>query len=284
MVRPLRVEFSGALYHLSTRGNDRREIFVSDCNRIKFLKILAKVVKSHNWMCHAYCLMDNHYHLLIETPEGNLSKGMRDLNSSYAQVFNNTQGRDGHVFKGRFYSSLIEKETYLLEVARYIVLNPVRAKIVNHPRDWKWSSFRATAGYTKSERLLTTDWILNHFSEDRTLARQEYRKFVLDGIDSGNPFVDVVEGNILGYPQFVDFVWGLNPDVDKLKEIPKRERMLGRPKLKDLFTKCKGKKDRNRMIEIAFFRCAYSQREIADFLKIHYSSVSKIIKNSRFKT
>ena len=146
MSRPLRIQYPGAVYHITARGNRRSNIFFDNYDRELFLHKLAIAISHHGWICHAYCLMKNHYHLVIETPEANLSKGMRDLNKDYSQAFNRKHETVGHVFQGRYKSFCIEKEQYLLEVIRYTALNPVRAKIVRNPADWVWSSFAATAG------------------------------------------------------------------------------------------------------------------------------------------
>ena len=143
MARPLRLEFAGAIYHLTARGNRREDIFEDNVDREVFLSVLEKVCDTYNWVCHAYCLMSNHYHLLIETPDGNLSKGMRQLNGVYTQAHNRKHGRSGHVFQGRYKAIVVEKEAYLLELCRYIVLNPVRAGMVRSAKDWPWSSYRA---------------------------------------------------------------------------------------------------------------------------------------------
>ena len=142
MARPLRIEFANALYHVTARGNERRDIFFDTTDREAFLNGLAASCDRFNWLCHAYCLMSNHYHLLIETPDGNLSAGMRQLNGCYTQQVNRRHGRVGHLFQGRFKGILVEKDAYLLEMARYIVLNPVRAGMVASPADWPWSSYR----------------------------------------------------------------------------------------------------------------------------------------------
>ena len=134
MARPLRIEFAGAVYHVTSRGNHRAMIYEDDGDRVLFLEVLESVVERFNWLCHAYCLMGNHYHLLIETPEGNLSAGMRHLNQVYTQRYNRAHGVVGHLFQGRFKSVLIEKEAHLLEVCRYVVLNPVRAGMVAQAR------------------------------------------------------------------------------------------------------------------------------------------------------
>jgi hypothetical protein len=126
--------------------------------------------------------MDNHYHLLIETIDPTLSRGMRQLNGVYTQVFNRRHDRVGHVFQGRYKAILVEKEAYLLELSRYIVLNPVRAKIVKKPEEWEWSSYRATAGLREAPPFLTVDWILGQFASERRRAQRLYRKFVAGGI------------------------------------------------------------------------------------------------------
>ena len=135
MARPLRLEFPGALYHITSRGNARQEIFLSDDDRTSFLNLLGREVKQQRWNCYAYCLMSNHYHIVIETPEGNLVLGMRRLNGAYSQEFNRRHGRVGHLFQGRYKSIIVDRESYLLELCRYVVLNPVRAGIVEQPGD-----------------------------------------------------------------------------------------------------------------------------------------------------
>jgi len=145
MARPLRIEFPGAVYHVTSRDNTRAPIFIDDSDREDFLSILGSVVRRYNWLCHAYCLMGNHYHLIIETIEGNISRGMRQLNGVYTQKFNWKHARTGHIFQGRFKAILVEKESYLLEVSRYVVLNPVRANMVERPEAWRWSNYAATA-------------------------------------------------------------------------------------------------------------------------------------------
>ena len=161
----MRIEFEGALYHVTARGNRQESIFYCDDDRDSFLHILGKVITRYNWICHAYCLMDNHYHLMIETPEANLSAGMRQLNGVYTQTLNRTHGKVGHVFQGRFKSILVEKESYLLELCRYIVLNPVRVGCVAKPDEWVWSSYNATTTGKNVPEWLTVDWVLAQFSK-----------------------------------------------------------------------------------------------------------------------
>ena len=151
MARPLRLEFPGAIYHVTARGNARNEIFIDDEDRRLFLDCLGEVVARFGWRCHAYCLMDNHYHLLIETPEGNLSRGMRQLNGVYTQRFNRRHGRVGHVFQGRFKAIVVDRDGYLLELCRYVVLNSMRAGVIKKlsatpgavtRQRWAWPNVR----------------------------------------------------------------------------------------------------------------------------------------------
>ena len=146
MARPLRVLFPGALYHVYARGNERRAIFGDQSDFVRFLELLELAIARHAWLCHAYCLMSNHYHLLVETPRANLPAGMRHLNGCYSQDFNRRRNRVGHLFQGRYAAVLVEKETGLLPVFRYIARNPVRARICQRPQDWRWSSYAAAIG------------------------------------------------------------------------------------------------------------------------------------------
>lgn len=284
MTRPLRIEYTGALYHITSRGNKKEPIFLSDSDRILFLKILEKTIFKHNWLCYSYSLMDNHYHLLIETPDGNLSSGIRDLNGIYTQSFNKKNKTVGHLLQGRFKSFLIEKETYLLEVARYIVLNPVRAGLVDHPKDWLWSSYRATAGIDIAPRFLTTDYILGMFSENLKEAQQKYKKFVKKGIKESSPFDQINEGKILGSPQFIHEAWEKSGNTDQIKEIPRSDRIIGRPSLDEIFVDIQSKQKRNELILFSSIRCGYSNTDIAKKLNITPAAVSVIIKKLRFKT
>jgi len=168
MARPLRIEYEGAIYHVTSRGNGRSEIYRSDEDRVMFLDVLAHVVDRFGWICHAYCLMDNHYHLMIETPQANLSRGMRQLNGMYTQRFNRNHKLVGHVYQGRFTSIVVDKDAYLLALSRYIARNPVAAGMVDDVLDWPWSSCRATAGKIFAPKFLTIDWLLSQFGQSNT--------------------------------------------------------------------------------------------------------------------
>ena len=155
MARPLRLEYPGAVYHVTARGNARQDIFVNDVDREKFLAILTATISRYHWLCHAYCLMGNHYHLLLETPDPNLSLGMRMLNGVYTQAYNRIHGKTGHIFQGRYKAVLIEKDAHLLELCRYIVLNPVAAGMVTGPAQCPWSSYRGTISEGEAPDFLT---------------------------------------------------------------------------------------------------------------------------------
>ncbi len=196
MARPLRVHYEGAVYHVTSRGNERKNIVRSDKDRELFLWVLAQVVEDHHVMCHAWVLMDNHYHLLVETPEANLSRAIRHLNGVYTQKFNRRNNRVGHLFQGRYKAIHVEKGTHLLELCRYVVLNPVRARLVKHPRKWKWSSYRATAGIEKKEPWFEVDWVLGQFGRQSKQAQRAYRKFVLEGLRKKESPWEKMEGGV----------------------------------------------------------------------------------------
>jgi len=178
--RPLRLQLAGGLYHIGARGNRRQQIFSDETDYRRFLEILAAVIERFQWRCHAYCLMTNHFHLVIETPEPNISEGMQLLNGTYAQWFNLRYGYQGHLFQGRFFSELIESAYHLLELSRYVVLNPVRAGLCSDPGGWPWSSYRAFVGEVRRAAFLTVDWVLGQFGREPSRARETFRRFVLD--------------------------------------------------------------------------------------------------------
>jgi len=276
MARPLRIEYENALYHVTSRGNDKQPIYLDDADRETFLDILSQVVGRYKWICHAYCLMGNHYHLIIETPEANLSKGMRQLNGVYTQAFNRRHHRVGHIFQGRYKAILVEREVYLLELTRYVALNPVRAGVKEDPGDWLWSSYRATAGLEEAPEFLTIDWILGQFSEQHQKAQFLYRAFVREGRDE-EPLEDLKGGIFLGSEGFVESL-GFHLE-EKLSDIefPKAQRLVARPALDQIFSEEKRRKtkERDRLIYQAVHDYGYRLREVGEFLGLHYSTVSK---------
>jgi len=283
MARPIRIEYAGALYHITSRGNAREAIFLKDEDREAFLKILQDLCRTINWLCHAYCLMDNHYHLLIETPDGNLSKGMRQLNGVYTQAFNRHHKRVGHVFQGRYKGILVEKEAYLLELCRYIVLNPVRAQMVRTAKEWPWSSFCVTAGYIESNTFLSSEWILASFAKNKTEAQIKYREFISQGKGQSSPWGSLKNQVYLGDEKFVkEHIDSItNKDIE-LSEIPKSQRKV-KPMTMEYYLKQAGDQRDEAILE-AWNSGGYTQKDIADYFSIHYSWVSKIIKKAKVKT
>jgi putative transposase len=181
MPRSPRLQAPGATYHVTTRGNRKQAIFVDTRDRLRFLQLLGQVVELLEWRSHSYCLMTNHYHLLIQTPGADISRGMQRLNGIYAKWFNWRHDFSGHVFERRFHDELVEGHAHLLELTRYIVLNPVRAGLEQTAGEWHWSSYNATIGRRPRPTFLTTNWVLSLFSEDPTRARELYAEFVQAG-------------------------------------------------------------------------------------------------------
>lgn len=275
MSRPLRIEFAGALYHVTSRGDGQEDIYHDDNDRESFLEVLSDVCDRFNWSVHAYCLMSNHYHLLLETPDANLSQGMRQLNGVFTQRFNRYHKRVGHVFQGRYKSILVEKEAYLLELARYIVLNPVRAQMVRSAKDWPWSSYRATAGFKKTEKWLTVNWVLSSFSSRKVTAVKLYREFVSAGRNQPKPWEQLRNQIYLGSDEFVDDMQCKISLETKLSEIPStQKRQVAKPIsfYEEKFV------DRNTVILKAYASGGYSMKDIGDYFNLHYSRISRIIK------
>lgn len=208
MARPLRVEYPGAFYHVINRGNNQEKIFKNDRDKEKFLEYLKKTAERFSIVIHTYCLMSNHFHLLVETPEPNLSVAIQWINVSYATYFNRKHGRHGHLFQGRFKAILIDADEYLKHLSRYIHLNPVRAKMVSNPAEYTWSSYLAFIGKQKAPQFLETDWLLSNFSKRKKEARRNYKNFVesADIKTLENPNRQLTAGFILGDSDFVNWV------------------------------------------------------------------------------
>jgi putative transposase len=178
MGRPLRVEFSGAIWHVTSRGNNKNDIVRSDSDRRRFVRLLAEAVDVHHLVLHAWVLMTNHYHLLVQTPQIGLSDALKDLNEDLARSFNRCYARVGHLFQDRPHIKPVKREAHLLELVRYVVLNPVRAGMARFPGDYTWSSYRSTAGLRAAPPWLEVEWTLRQFHPDDATARDHYRKFV----------------------------------------------------------------------------------------------------------
>lgn len=284
MARPLRIEFPGALYHVTTRGNARQTVFWNEKDYNTFLQILTNVCDRYNWCLYSYCLMSNHYHLILETPDANLSNGMRQLNGVYTQKVNYWHARTGHVFQGRYKAIVIDKQNYLLEVCRYVVLNPVRALLVDSPKDWPWSSYRSIAGYAPPKKLLSEEWILQQFSDDLQEARSLYQDFVRDGLQVRDMWKGLKGRMILGDKQFVEEVMEKVSAEKMTSEIPKAQRYINRPSLSTIFQS--DSTDNNTIVlsvKNAYYH-GYTLRQIAEFLKVHYTTVSRMLQQGEKRT
>jgi REP element-mobilizing transposase RayT len=263
MTRPLRVCPPGAVVHVIARGNERGRIVRDDHDREALLGELARAVERYQWLCHAYCVMDNHYHLLLEIPLGNLPLGMRHLNGVYAQRFNRRHGRCGHLFQARYRSILVEQDSYLLTVSRYLVLNPVTAGVVERPEHYRWSSYRATAGVETAPAFLTTDWILAQFASDRLEGQAAYRAFV--GEAAGEL---IVAGERIGTDPFLALELGRR---EALREVPRAQLQPLRRPLADILA------TEPAPILSAYREHGYRLHEIAAYLGRHYSTISRAL-------
>lgn len=278
MTRPIRIEFPGALYHVTARGDRREIIYEDDADRERFLEILGQVIADFNWVCDSYCLMSNHYHLVIETPDGNLSKGMRQLNGVFTQASNRRHQRTGHLFQGRYKAILVDADAYRLALSRYVVLNPVRAGMVGHPGAWRWSSHRAMIGEAVAPAWLSTNRVLAQFSTDRVEAMRRYTQFIMEGIGRESLWNDLNRQVFLGDDGFVsrmqDKITGPAQDVN----IPKAQRRPPAPSLQAI---SKAHERRDHAIVAAYGTGEYSYQQIADFFNLHFTTVGRIVRAAR---
>jgi REP element-mobilizing transposase RayT len=273
MARPLRLELSGGVYHVTSRGDGREEIYLSDADRETWLSVFGQVCERFNWVCHAWCQMTNHYHILIETPEANLSQGMRQLNGVYTQRFNRAHGRVGHVFQGRYKAILVERDSYLLELARYVVLNPLRAKMIRRMESWPWSSYLATCGQVDSPSWLQSDWILAQFGQLRANAIAKYVGFVHEGARLPSVWTQLQGQIYLGSEAFVKKMQAQIEHKPSLNEIPRAQRRSISRSLVD-FEK---KYPRNEAMAHAYRSGQFSMVDIATYFGVHYSTVSRAV-------
>jgi putative transposase len=239
MGRPLRIEYPDAFYHITARGNERQNIFRSNRDRERFLGYFDSATERYKAIIHAYCLMDNHYHLLLQTPGGNLSQIMHHINGAYTNYFNKKRERSGHLFQGRYKALLVDIDEYAQELSRYIHLNPVRAGMIENPEQFKWTSYRYYIGLKESPKWLFTDFILNLFNRNASTAKNQYRMFVesiVDMVVDENPFKNVFASTILGGRSFINEIRERHlgkkkpdrdlPDLNCFLEIPDLEQII----------------------------------------------------------
>ena len=299
MGRPLRIQFPGALYHVMSRGNERRPIVKDDQDRNKRIDWLRRAVEIYQWKLYAFALVTNHEHLFLETPKPNLSEGMQYLNSCYGGYFNHRHRRTGHLFQGRFKGHLVENRGHYFELSRYLHLNPVRAGLVKSPEDYSWSSY---LGYHRQRRQLSwVDYgrILREFGRNSKQARIAYRKFVREGITNppATPWADATYGLIIGSDAFVDGIRKMVSHVTVDKDVPQIRLLKQRPSLQKIVAgvsqhygldreswKAGRRSDEISRAVAAFLarRCfRYSARETADALGFTVSSsVSRAIRRA----
>ncbi len=221
MARPLRITYPGAFYHVTSRGNERKDIFKSKRDREKFLEYFESAAKRYDAVIHVFCLMDTHYHLLLETPSGNLPQIMRHINGAYTTYFNVKRGRSGHLFQGRYKAILVDIDEYAKELSRYIHLNPVRAKMVKTPEEYEWSSYQFYIGEKKPPEWLYRDFILGYFGKKVSIAQKGYHKFVNAIVNKkyDNPLDEVVSSTHIVHDDMFDRLGWFEAKRERVREI-----------------------------------------------------------------
>ncbi len=266
MARPLRLLVENGHYHVTTRTWDRSALYRTDDDRRSFLELLDNAVDRFDWRCLSYCLMDNHFHLLVRTPLANLPRGMQKINGGYAQRFNRHHGRSGPLFERRYNAALVQREPHLLEVLRYIALNPVRAGACSDPYQYAWSSHAAIAGLVPSPSFVAVEEVRELFAAATGVdGTRAYREFV-SALAEGSP----TAGPVLGDEQFVRDALR---EVTRDPEIPRRDWSAGRPPLVDLV----GDDGSGAAMSMAYRAHGYTMAAIAEHAGCHVSTVSRRI-------
>lgn len=294
MARQLRIEFEGALYHVASRENLRDNVFFEDKGREKFLEILAKTKERYGYLLHAYALMDNHYHLLIETPKANISQVMQNINTSYTVYVNRKYQRSGHLFQGRFKGIIVDKDEYLVTLSRYIHLNPVRAGIVEKPEDYKWTSYSVYIGKKVGNTFVDAADTLSRFSNEKGKSVRAYRDFVEAGIGSeDNPFKDLEAGIILGAKRFKEKaarligkmkVDGELPQLKRLRDTVPTDKTINvccihfDKKREELLKRGKGNREKQVALYLSKILSGQKNIEVGNYFGIKGPAVSGVIK------
>ena len=220
MVRPLRLAYENATYHVTARGNRKENIVYSDRDKVVFIERMNETCSKYSFTCYAYCLMDNHYHLFIKTPHANISEGMHYLNTSYTNWFKAEHNIVGVVFQGRYKSILVDEDSYGIKLSAYIHLNPLRAGIVDDIEEYRWSSYLDYIGKRKSLEGLDTEFILGQFDEETEKARRKYKRFIFENIDMDNPLEESYRGLAVGSERFIERI------KEKINSIGKKREMV----------------------------------------------------------
>lgn len=261
---------------MTSRGDGREDIYLSDEDRMLWLELMGEVCNRFNWVCHAYCLMSNHYHIVIETLEANLSRGMRHLNGVYTQRFNRTHERVGHVFQGRFKAIVVDKDAYLLELSRYVVLNPVRAHMVEHACDWPWSSYLSTIGQVAKPDWLDRDWLLSQFGAEAQSRVQAYQRFVDTGVGQTGIWEQLQRQIYLGGDTFVNKMLALANESTFSPEIPRQQIRTLQKSLDEYLVEYAQERDTG--MALAYLHDGYRMQAIAETFKVHYATVSRAVR------
>jgi putative transposase len=290
MGRQLRIEFPGAFYHVTSRGNQQQAIVKDDQDRHTFLDCLGRAHDKFGGLIHTFCLMDNHFHLFIETPRGHLSRIMHLIKTSYSLYYNSRYSRVGHLFQGRFNAILIDADSYAMAVSRYIHLNPFRAGHVSDPRDYPWSSILEFVGNRVTQRWLKVDFVLSLFNENKAKAQLEYAAFVQDGVlnPPKNPIQDTESSLILGSQSF-------NEEIKKKmlaqktisREVPAIAKLKQKATLEEISQTVESALGQNNRFtrDAAIFlthtKSDYPLKEIARFHSLSFSAVNAISRKMR---
>ena len=296
MARPLRIEYEGAVYHVTARGNDRGKIFFSKRDYEKFKEYITAAKEKYGLILHSYVLMTNHYHLIIETPETNLSKIMHYINSSYTTYTNIKRKRKGHLFQGRYKAILVDKDHYLLELSRYIHLNPVRANMAQNPGAYPYSSYKSYVTEL-AENIVSRDTILEMLTTRRKEALERYRNFVESALEEeiASPLQKVYGGMILGDEGFIrDTLARLESERVETPEVSHSKALRSPLSMEEIISSCceyfgvakeeimRDKRNEARKVCVYLIKkhtCA-TNREIAElFGTLSYSAVAKISQN-----
>lgn len=287
MARPLRIAYPSAFYHITSRGNEQKDVFKSRKDREKFLDYLASATERYSAVIHVWCLMNNHYHLLLETPEANLSQIMRHINGAYTTYFNVKRKRSGHLFQGRYKAILVEADEYAVELSRYIHLNPVKVGIVATPEAYEWSSYRYYIGMAEAPAWLKTSFILGGFAGKD--AKKKYRQFVNDSLkqETESPWKGVFASTILGSSDFVQQITQAHlAEMAEDRNLP-AIRKLNRPAMEEIIriVDIQIKDDARLSKKVAIYFChKYSGarlREIGERFGLSDAAVSQVSKRLR---
>jgi len=273
MARPLRVHIPHAYYHVISRGNAKQVIFTGSADYEHFLELLEATSGRFGVRSHAYCLMPNHYHLLLQPETHPLSRMMHQLNAAYCHWFNRRHDRVGHVLQGRFKALLVDRDEYFLQVVRYIVLNPVEAGLVDSPGEWRWSSYRATAGLADAPSFLTLDDVWRAFDADEGTARRRFVAFVDAGLGQSTSSETFVSGSEAFR---TNVAAALEPHRD-VRDFVRRERYAIRPTLESIFADSHDRVSCRRAMVEAYRRYGYTLREIGRLLGRQPSTILKQI-------